>query len=152
MGSRSARRRAAAGPAPARGTPTRRPAPSSRRPLACRTLAPQPDTPRAARSGPRREYGGGCRRLVAAAAAAVAAAALDGVLQGAAGGELRNRRRRDRHLLAGVARVHALALLAMLGRELAESREADVAAASQRLGHDLDEAFDRLLGVAPRKS
>src|SRR2546423_530987 len=80
----------------------------------------------------------------AAPAAAAPAAALDGLLQRAAGGELGHRRRRDRHLLARVARIDALPLLAELGRELPEAGEVDLSASLEDVGDRLEHGVDRV--------
>src|ERR671935_2064200 len=89
-------------------------------------------------------------RLVAAAVAAATTAA-NGLLELAAGGELRNRRRRDLHLLARVARVHALPCLTVLRRELSEAGEGDVVPALQRVGHRVQEGVDGLRRIPPRQ-
>src|SRR6266545_1845410 len=66
--------------------------------------------------------------------AEVPLAALDGCLELAPCRELRHRGGRDRHLLRRIPRIHALPLGAMLGGELAEPGECDLAAAPQCLG------------------
>src|SRR5215218_5229075 len=70
--------------------------------------------------------------------------ALDRLLQLATGRELRHGRRRDRHLLARVAWVDALALRPLRRAELPEPGERHVAAALQGLRHRLEERVDRL--------
>src|SRR3954471_13896574 len=75
---------------------------------------------------------------------------LERLLQLAAGGELRNASRGDRHLLAG-AGVHALPLLAMLWRELAEARESDLLAALESFGDRIEECVDRLRCIPLRE-
>src|SRR4029078_3258267 len=76
---------------------------------------------------------------------------LDRGLQRAAGRELRHRRRGDRHLLARIARVDALALLAVLGGGLPEAREVDLAAALQCVGDRVEHRVHCLGRVAPRQ-
>src|SRR5919197_728742 len=80
-----------------------------------------------------------------------AAARADGLLQLAAGGEARNRRRRNLDLLARVARVHALTCRAPLRRELAEPGERDLLPALQGLGDRLQKGVDGLSRIAPRQ-
>src|SRR5581483_10350552 len=58
----------------------------------------------------------------------------------------------DVHLLARVARVDPHAGRAVRGRELAESRERDVAATLQRVGDSFEERVDGLTGVLARES
>src|SRR6478736_8756314 len=70
--------------------------------------------------------------------------AADGLLQRAPGRELRHRGRRDVHLLARVARVHAHARLAVGGRELPESCEVDLIPAPERLGDRFQHGVDGL--------
>src|SRR6266511_4011980 len=118
-------------------------------------------TTKAASCGPRRNPGGAwalaarTSAAVAHSSAAVAhaagAAGLDGRLQLAPRGKLRHRGRRDRHLLARVAWIHALALGAPLGRELPETGKRHVLAALQRLGNRVEEGVDRLRCVASRE-
>src|SRR5919201_625782 len=80
-----------------------------------------------------------------------AAATADGLLQLAAGGKARNRRRRNVNLLARVARVHALTCRAPLRRELAESGERNLLPALQGLGDRVQKGVDGLGRVAPRE-
>src|SRR5207253_7835514 len=97
---------------------------------------------------------GHCRRTCGRAARPEAApssgasAALDGLLERAAGRELRDAGRRNLHLLLGVARVDACPRCALLCLELAETRERDVAAALERVGNRFEEGVDRLRRVA----
>src|SRR3954452_321211 len=77
--------------------------------------------------------------VTAAAAHSAAAAALDSLFQLAAGGELWHGARGDRHFLARVAWIDALPLLAVLGRELPETGEVDLAAALEDVGDRLEE-------------
>src|SRR5262249_8311466 len=76
--------------------------------------------------------------------AAAALPAADGLLQRAPCGELRHRGRRDMHLLARVARVHAHPRLPLGGRELSESREVDLIAPRQRVRDRLEHGVDGL--------
>src|SRR5919205_238433 len=105
-----------------------------------RTLARGADRSGAASRPP--ETCGGGRNLLAAA---------DSRLELAAGGEARNRRGRNVHLLARVARVHALTCRAPLRRELAEPGERDLLPALQGLGDRVEKGVDRLCRVAPRQ-
>src|SRR5207302_9767862 len=120
-------------------------------PRGAATVPPVPGSnkPRAARSGPS-VNAEECPRLAAPGAASLAARA-DGLLQLAACGEARNRRRRNLHLLARVARVHALTCRAPLRRELAEAGERDLLPALQGLGDRVQKGVDRLCRVAPRQ-
>src|ERR671936_43428 len=90
-------------------------------------------------------------RSTASATRSPKRAAADGLLQLAAGGEARNRRRRNLHFLARVARVHALTCRAPLRRELAEPGEGDFLSALQGLGDRVEKGVDGLCGVPPRQ-
>src|SRR6058998_3883656 len=78
-------------------------------------------------------------------------AALDGLLELAPRRELRHRGCRDRHLLRGIAGIHALALCAPLRRELSEAREGHFAAALQRVGDRFEEGVNGLGRVPARE-
>src|SRR6266540_231878 len=81
-----------------------------------------------------------------------ALAALDGLLELAPRRELRHRGCRNGHFLGRVARVHALALLAVLRRELSEAGERHLSAAPQCLGDRIEESVNGPGGVAAREA
>src|SRR5262249_26271169 len=79
-------------------------------------------------------------------------AALDCCLKLASCRELRDGRRGDRHLLARITRIHALALGAMLRRELPKPREGHFLLATQRVRYRVEKRVDRFRGVARRQT
>src|SRR5262245_354495 len=97
---------------------------------------------RAALRGPRESGGGESLGL----------RALDCLLELAPRRELRHRGRRNGHFLGRISRVDALPLLALLGRELPESRERDLAAALEGVGDRVQECIDGLGRVSARKA
>src|SRR5215203_3372346 len=72
---------------------------------------------------------------------------LDCLLEGVARAEGRNLLRRNLHLLAGLG-VSPLPGLALPDGELPEARDLDLLATLERLGHDLLEGREVLLGIA----
>src|SRR4028118_1023221 len=72
---------------------------------------------------------------------------LNRLFEGGARAEGRNLRSRDLHLLAGLG-VPALPGLALLDGELAKARYPDLLAALERLGDNLLEGLEVLLGLA----
>ena len=72
---------------------------------------------------------------------------LDGLLELAAGRELRHPRRGDVNPLGRIPRVHAHPRGAVLRRELPEAGEGDLFAASKRLGDRVEKRVDGFCGV-----
>src|SRR4029453_6685029 len=89
-----------------------------------------------ARPKRRRPPLGGLRANVPQEGGADALAALARLLQRASGGELWHARRRDRDLLAR-ARINALPLLALLGRELPKAGKRHRLAAAECVRHTI---------------